>query len=103
MALSENIQQHLNWIAAAAGKNQLAALEVLNKETGEHAAALVIAFEREDDVELYPIGIIAEDISQFIDEWAVVGVDGDVETRISEDRTGLVAGDQVPSGPDTEV
>ena len=70
MALSENVKQTLGWICEAAKQGQLAVLEVTHKKTREVRPAIVVALERDNKMEFYPVGFVAEDIGELMDEWS---------------------------------
>jgi hypothetical protein len=97
--LSDQVKMHLQWIGEAAKSKQLAALMVTEKATGEEVPALVIMVNDESSgsYEMYPVGIIAEDMSDFMERYAPPGDNDEAGT------TGESSGDSHGSTPNAEA
>lgn len=78
---AEEIKMRLDWIGDAARSNNLAAVEVENKETGEPAMALVIIFDdaNKADLDIYPVAFMPESMEDMAANWKPKEVARDVK------------------------
>lgn len=72
--LSEEAKNSLQLIVDAANQGRLAALEVTDEDGNAHAVLVVtVDKEDDDDIEMYPLATIIEDIGGYMEKYKPPG------------------------------
>ena len=71
--LSEEVKNSLQLIVDAANQGSLAALEVTDEDGNAHAVLVVTVDKEDDDIEMYPLATIIEDIGGYMEKYKPPG------------------------------